>query len=72
MRTNHRIFSYPWLFAALVASYNFLIFLNQDCAAWSDDPALNTPICTAFCNQFYPKIIGDGSGGAIIAWQDYR
>ena len=29
-------------------------------------------ICTTDSNQQQPQIVGDGSGGAIIAWQDYR
>ncbi|MFB3896657.1 MAG: hypothetical protein ACE14V_10185, partial [bacterium] len=27
---------------------------------------------TATNNQYYPILVSDGSGGAIIAWQDYR
>jgi hypothetical protein len=30
------------------------------------------PVCTASGTQSTPLIIPDGSGGAIIAWQDYR
>ena len=30
------------------------------------------PVCTAVNNQINPMIIADGSGGAFIAWQDYR
>jgi uncharacterized repeat protein (TIGR01451 family) len=30
------------------------------------------PICTAPYNQMKPRLIGDGLGGAIIAWQDCR
>lgn len=29
-------------------------------------------ICTAANSQIYPTIVGDGSGGAIITWLDYR
>lgn len=29
-------------------------------------------ICIADGNQYYPQLIGDGSGGAIITWQDIR
>ncbi|MFX0132796.1 MAG: hypothetical protein ACFFDN_04030 [Candidatus Hodarchaeota archaeon] len=31
-----------------------------------------TAICTAGNNQYYPQICSDGSGGAIITWQDER
>jgi hypothetical protein len=38
-------------------------------ALWTTD---GVPLCTAGNNQSYPMISSDGSGGAIIAWQDYR
>ncbi|MDY6892832.1 MAG: hypothetical protein SVO26_03830, partial [Chloroflexota bacterium] len=34
--------------------------------------ANGTPICIAASNQQNPAIVSDGSGGAIITWQDYR
>jgi hypothetical protein len=34
--------------------------------------ANGVPVCTATGNQTSPIIIGDGSGGAIIAWTDAR
>lgn len=30
------------------------------------------PICTAPEYQWFPRIIGDGTGGAVIAWSDLR
>jgi hypothetical protein len=36
---------------------------------WAAD---GIPICTAADNQFSPVLVSDGSGGAIIAWQDHR
>ncbi|RFC32068.1 MAG: hypothetical protein DID91_2727703605 [Candidatus Nitrotoga sp. MKT] len=41
-------------------------------AAWSTNPAVNNAISTAANYQSYPIIISDGSGGAIITWQDAR
>ena len=38
-------------------------------ALWTDN---GTAICTAANHQEYPYIVSDGSGGAIIAWRDYR
>ncbi|MBN2098609.1 MAG: hypothetical protein JW753_03330 [Dehalococcoidia bacterium] len=40
--------------------------------AWSGDSTENTVICSQRGNQSNPQIISDGSGGAIITWQDYR
>ncbi len=37
--------------------------------AW---PANGRAICTAAYNQTSPVIVADGSGGAVIVWQDYR
>jgi hypothetical protein len=36
---------------------------------WNAD---GVALCTASGNQSYPTIVSDGSGGAIIAWQDTR
>ena len=40
--------------------------------AWSNDPTVNTPISTASGGQWSPTIVSDGSGGAIITWDDNR
>jgi PKD repeat protein len=50
--------------------------------AWSGDPGVNTPVCTAVQDQLWnsmaapivsrPNIVSDGAGGAIIAWYDNR
>jgi hypothetical protein len=37
--------------------------------AWSHDPSVNTPIATAGGNDWHPRILGDGNGGAIITWE---
>ena len=39
---------------------------------WSTDPNVNNPICTTVNDQTDPIIISDGSGGAIIVWNDKR
>jgi hypothetical protein len=31
-----------------------------------------TLVCGATGNQYYPKLVSDGSGGAIFVWQDHR
>lgn len=38
-------------------------------ALWTID---GVPICTQANSQVFPKIVPDGSGGAVIAWMDYR
>jgi len=35
-------------------------------------PTDGLPVCTADGDQFYPAVLGDGQGGAIVAWQDGR
>jgi len=37
--------------------------------AW---PANGRALCTAADDQFYPQIVGDGVGGAIVTWNDVR
>jgi hypothetical protein len=49
-----------------------LVISCQVLAQWSNDPTLNTPISTASNSQYVPVILSDGSGGAIIAWEDFR
>jgi len=41
-------------------------------AQWSTDPNINNAICTAAGQQLSHGITSDGSGGAIITWQDLR
>ncbi|MCK4271327.1 hypothetical protein KAX22_01680, partial [bacterium] len=36
---------------------------------WTAD---GVPICNVEYNQYYPQLVGDNSGGAIITWGDYR
>lgn len=41
-------------------------------AQWTSDPSVNTPISVGPEDQSDPRIIGDGAGGAIVAWSDTR
>jgi hypothetical protein len=42
-------------------------------AQWSGDPATNTAVCAeATEGQYYPTIVSDGAGGAIVTWEDRR
>lgn len=38
-------------------------------AAWAED---GIPVCAAEGSQTWPVIIADGSGGAVVAWQDHQ
>ncbi|MFN8396063.1 MAG: T9SS type A sorting domain-containing protein [Bacteroidia bacterium] len=39
---------------------------------WTANPAVNTPVCTATGKQIDLRMEGDGHGGTIITWMDYR
>jgi hypothetical protein len=39
---------------------------------WSGVPGMNTSVCAASGDQTVPSMVSDGSGGAIIAWNDTR
>jgi hypothetical protein len=41
-------------------------------AQWNTDSTQNTIICKTTGDQKYPEIIPDGTGGAVITWQDGR
>jgi len=41
-------------------------------AIWPDDPTVNVPVCTDLDNQSWPASASDGSGGAIVVWEDTR
>jgi len=40
--------------------------------ARADWPTSGRALCTQSANQFLPMIAPDGSGGAIVAWGDFR
>lgn len=42
------------------------------CAAWPHDPNMNLPVSTAAGDQVAPRVVPDGAGGAILAWEDSR
>jgi hypothetical protein len=42
---------------------------GQVASGWT---ANGVPVCMEAADQQAPDLIGDGSGGAIVAWQDYR
>jgi hypothetical protein len=62
----------PLYLFVVVFVLHFLSTFSDHAYAWSDNPNINTPICTESHSQEDPTIISDGSGGAIITWQDHR
>jgi len=67
MKTTSR-----FLHLLVVLTISLLFLTLRISAQWSHDPNINTPISTGTGNQVRPALIGDGSGGAIITWNDYR
>jgi hypothetical protein len=56
----------------LLLTLTFLSSLSLR-SEWSTDPDVNNAISTVVgSDQKYPQIVSDGSGGAIITWQDDR
>ena len=55
-------------------SPNSLVYAQHVLATGVDPawPAEGRGLCTAASTQQYPTIVTDGSGGAIVAWQDGR
>lgn len=56
-----RLFTYCLLF---VTSFSF--------SQWSNNTAINTPICKAVKYQHEVRVVSDEKGGAIAAWLDHR
>ena len=56
----------------LYCSLLVLLFSIPVLSQWSGDPTINNPICTHSSYQYDPSMISDGSGGAIIVWEDDR
>ncbi|MEK6616897.1 MAG: T9SS type A sorting domain-containing protein [Bacteroidota bacterium] len=54
-----------------IALFAFIGWSNAN-AQWSSNPAMNNAICQATNDQKSPQLVSDGSGGAIITWQDKR
>jgi len=48
------------------------LFITSTRAQWATDPNVNNVICDETLDQLYPKIVSDGSGGAIMTWEDIR
>ena len=72
MRTHlTAVITAPVVSVALIAALVCLWAVSV-AAEWPHDPLENLPICTEANYDFYPAICSDGSGGAFMAWQNYR
>src|SRR5438874_1919833 len=49
-----------------------VILTSGSTAQWTHNPTVNNALCTAANNQYTPAVTGDGAGGAIVTWQDFR
>ena len=56
-------------FKILISGLFFSLLLAVHLYAWQTD---GVHVFTAIYNQYYPMIVNDTSGGAIITWQDSR
>jgi hypothetical protein len=39
---------------------------------WTNRPAQNTAVCTELQEQKRPQLVADGTGGAVLVWEDTR
>ena len=64
----------PILFQGILGSLLIAVLLFPSIASsqWSSDPKVNNLISNASGDQVNPASVSDGSGGAIIVWQDNR
>ncbi len=58
-----------FLFASLAA---FLVSAGLAYSQWSGNPKQNSAICVGPGDKWSTAITADGSGGAILVWQDDR
>jgi len=49
-----------------------IIMIIFFCIGWTSNSKINTPVCTAGNDQKRPQLVSDGSGGAVIIWEDFR
>ena len=67
------MFSSRKLLCQLVLAVGSAVSARAAIAAWPSNPTNgNVALCTAAYSQSIPAITSDGSGGAIVAWPDYR
>lgn len=73
MRCRKRFSAPEQILMLICVGLVFLVSISLNLyAQWSNDPTVNTPICTAERSQSSPEIICDDDGGAFIIWEDIR
>jgi len=65
-------FRMPAVLAATLLATLALPSAPGTARAWSHDPSVNNPVCTAVGSQTSPVSLPDGSGGMFVAWVDSR
>ncbi len=60
-----------YLFVLSICLIGSNIFPINVHTQWSTDPKVNNAICITATRQQLPRVVSDGSGGAIITWWDY-
>jgi hypothetical protein len=63
----------PRLLVPLLAFAIGAVFAAPASAVWTHDPVNGgVPVSTALGSVVQPAVLGDGAGGAFLAWADYR
>jgi hypothetical protein len=57
-------------FLALICALILFVIPGSTICQWSPDPTVNTPVAVGPAPQWWPSIVDDGAGGAIIAWTE--
>ncbi|MCF6147428.1 MAG: hypothetical protein E3K37_02095 [Candidatus Kuenenia sp.] len=71
MYKSVKLQNYLTAYAAMIF-FSIIFLQNYVLAAWSASSQMNTAICTASGQQSAIQVISDGTGGAIIVWEDTR
>ena len=67
MKNTHLFVFIVVILSILITSHSTPVW-----AAWTDDATINKAVSTAADVQNGPRSVSDGSGGAIITWEDRR
>lgn len=62
----------PKRIAAVIALSALMVTTGAAHASWPSDPTSGLAICSAVGQQRGIQAVGDGTGGAIVTWEDHR